>query len=168
MAAQATNTFELATPRRPTLDDVGGAVLIDDPVFPPDKTSMPYADQLNQLQKLAASFGRVCPVCVIWIRIVTGTPVVYSVQAASSAVSSGTFALTDETAGRVRIEWAANTFPSPLGEPEVSPTYTTDANNPALQGVSAQAEMITNGCRIRTYRGSTDGLIDYNFRVAIY
>ena len=163
--------FELTVPRRPTLEDVGGATLEDDSeAGAPDKTRMPYAAQLNQLQTLAAAMGRVMPVALIWYRYQGAAPAatIHQVSCASSQLTTATFTPTRDGAGNVRIEWAANTFPSPLGEPVASLNYTTDADNPSLIAMAgAQAALITNGVRVRTY--SAAGVAtDYNFLVALY
>lgn len=161
-------TFDLATPRRPTLEDAGGGAFQDSLELPPDATTMPHAGQLNHGMKLDAALGRVMPVAVVWVRIVSGTPVIYAAQGAGTGISAATFSVTDEVAGRVRLEWASTAFPSPLGEPDVSLTYTSDANNPTLAAMCAPvAEMITNGCRIRTWN-QAGTLTDCNFRLALY
>jgi len=167
MAAADDLTFDLVPPRRPTLDDLGGADFEDDDVNPPDPTSMPNAGEANVKAKTMAAVARVMPLAQVWVRIVSGTPVIYNAIFASTLLNDSSITLTDEAAGRVRLSWSPDAFPALAGEPAVTPTYTTDANNPALQSVAAQSELIVNGCKVRTYLTNTAGLVDYNFVVVI-
>lgn len=160
-------TYDIVPPRRASLADFGGGTLEDDPDYPPDKTRMPYAAQLNQVQWQGAATNRVQPVAIMWIRIVSGVPTLHASSFASAKLEAGDMAVIDQAAGTTRIEWAASTFPAVLGEPEASITYTTDANNPALAAAIPVVEMITNGVRVRTY-DAAGALADANFRIALF
>ncbi len=159
MAAASTLTWDLATPRRPTLEDCGDAQLQDHATRPPKAPTQPYADQLNQWAMQIARLGGVVPVAVISIQISGGVPSVYSFTACPTAVLTGTFTVTDNGTGDTSITWPASTFPVAAARPAVS------INSDLL--AIPRAFNITNGVRVKT-ANAAGTLIDAEFTVLVY
>lgn len=143
MTIPSESTWEIVgAPRRPSIDDLGGAAFVDDQKFPPDPETMPSALMENQNEKQVAALARVVPSLVLSIRFSGGTPSVDQFSACSGLVSSGTFTVTDVGTGITKIEWPANTFPTPIAKPKGGVTGATVGQ--------CAVEAITNGMTIRT------------------
>lgn len=160
MAAASDLVFALASPRRPTADDVD-ATLEDDALYPP-AAGMPYADQLNQGLKLARACGLVIPVCIIEINFSAGDPYVAAVQAANDAIVAGTFTLTDLGTGKTQIEWPADTFPIAASSPEAKVVDTSHGS-----WLQPTVSTSTNLVEVRT-KNSGGTLTDVRFKLHIY
>lgn len=161
MPAVETLTWDIAAidggPRRPSLEDVGGATLQDDAMYPPDPTTMPYAAQLNQLQKQAAAVGEVVPALVFSVEFTAGDPIIVSASGPRTSLVIADLTPTDNGVGDTTITWPANTFPPEVAGPEVSINEDTGA----LTGGNVVA--VTNGVRVRTYNAG--GPLDLAFTV---
>lgn len=167
MVAAATNTWDMTPPdgpRRPSLEDVGGAVLVDETPAP-DPATMLYADQQNQLQHQAAAAGKMMAIARISIAFAAGAPSVVAFQVPGNNVVLGTFTVTDNGVGDTSITWPANTFPPTGCRPEVSINY-DPAAPPADAASAPMAGYITNGVRVVT-RNHANAPADYDFTVAI-
>jgi len=160
--ASIPNTWDITGgsggPRRPSLEDVGGATLVDDDEDPPDPETMPYAAQLNQLQMQASAQGKVCDFIAFSVQFSGGTPSIAAVTAPGTDIVIGTLSPTDFGVGNTRITWPANTFPPPL----LKPTGTINEDVGELVGISVVP--ITGGVEVRTYR-ATGGAADLAFTV---
>ena len=143
--APGTSTWDLVSPRRPTTNDFNGAAKVDDQQFVPDPQTMVSGLEYNTLCLLVVAMGKVLPNATFSI---TGgnPPTLAGFAAAASAVVSGTFTLTRNSAGDVSITWPANTFPTATCAPEVS-------TNAGVQ-CSVDAVAITNGVRVRTFNAA--------------
>lgn len=159
MAAAEDLVFALASPRRPTADDVD-ATLEDDGVYPP-ATGMPYADQLNQGLKLARACGLMIYVAKIEVHFAAGTPSVYGVNAANDSIVPGTFTVTDNGSGDTTITWPADTFPIATLSPTASVVDTSHGS-----WLQPTCSTVTNGVRVKT-RNSATTLADVNFIVKL-
>jgi hypothetical protein len=159
MSASTTNTWDIATARRPSLDDVGGAVLIDDSDNPPDPNTMPYAAQLNQLQYQAQALAKVAAVAILDV-VNSGTASLSRFTAPGTNVITGSFTLNRTSAGIVDITWAAGALP--VAAANAVAQMTTDAAWCAPVTVA-----ITNGVRVKT-RNQAGTLTDGNFTVVVY
>lgn len=155
MAAAEDLVFALASPRRPTADDVD-ATLEDDGAYPP-AAGMPYADQLNQGLKLARACGLMIYVAKIEVHFAGGTPSVHAVAAANDAIVPGTFTVTDNTAGDTTITWPADTFPIAALSPTASIVDTSHGS-----WLHPTCATVSNGVRVKT-RNSGGTLADVNF-----
>ncbi len=160
MAAAETLTFDISPPRRPALDDVGGAALVDNATEPPIPPEMPYADQLNQWALQIQRFGGIVPVALFSVRFATGTPVLDSFGCLPTAPMTGSFTITDEGPGTTTITWAAGTFPSAIVKPMVTVTEDIAALTPC-------ALLVTNGVQVKT-RNASSVATDMCFTVALY
>ena len=149
-----TLTFDQTPPRRPTIDDVGGGGKLN-AATPPDPVTMLTAEDVNQLGKLAAAFGRVVPLARISVAFSAGTPSIASVASVCSSVNAATFTLTDNAAGDTTISWLATAMPTTSGAPSVSQSddaeidrlrafSTTFSGNPAVQVKSKLAAVGTD------------------------
>lgn len=142
-------------PRRPTLADLGGALLEDDEAAPPDKSRMPYADQLNQWARQIAAIGRVGYIAYLAVDVSGPSPVVTAANAPGSKITVNTFTVTPESSGTYLVSWPANALPA-LGIRSVA--YVTDdigAYQPIVQKVSATS--------VRVKTRTSLGLQDMNF-----
>lgn len=143
-----TLTFDETPPRRPTLDDVGGAAFEDDTSAPPIAGQMPAADDFNQDCKLTVALSAVIYVAFLEVVFSGGTPSVANVVSPVSGVTTGTFTVQDNAAGDTSITWPAGTFP----EGVLKPTGLTIVEDVAID--EARALKITNGVRVKTLDGA--------------
>lgn len=144
-------------PRRPSLDDVGGATLEDDAKYPPDRSRMPYAAMLDQLQKQAAAVGAVVESLVLSVEFSGGTPAAVAFTCPRTGLELSDFDVNDNGVGDTTITWPADTFPPELTRPELT------INEDIGEMVGGTAVSVANGVRVRTYRAS--GARDLAFTV---
>lgn len=138
------STYDIVgAPRRPSLDDCGGAGLLDDAGFPPDPLTMPAAIVMNQGERQIAAAHQTLPVLAISFRVSGGNLVLDASGCMSSIANVGAFTITPNAAGDTSVTWPANTFPPALYEPFGGITGAT--------GGMIAVEAITNGIRIRTW-----------------
>jgi hypothetical protein len=116
MKAPGLSTFDLEEPRRPSLDDVGGAEKEDDAEEPPDPRTMPYADEYNTFAHLLRAYGRI--IATARISIEGGaSPFVAGSATVGTRIAHTTFAVQHNGPGDVSITWPPKTFPPPLCAP---------------------------------------------------
>jgi hypothetical protein len=145
MTAPGVSTFDLPTPRRPALADVGGGEKIDDAENPPDPQTMPYATEYNTFAHLLAAYGRI--VSSVKLSIEGGAaPFISGIAALGSNVTLATFRVDRDGPGDVRITWPPRTLPTPT----TAPTATINEDGP----FSIAAFAIAGGVRVKTYRGN--------------
>lgn len=159
MTAPNDLTWDLDIPRRPSLDDVGGAALEDDAKKPPIPPKMPYAAQLNQWAMQIERLSAVTPVAVFTVTFSAGTPTVNSFQCMRTGMLTSDFTVTDNGNGDTTITWAANTFPTPTAQPSVS-------INEDLLAIP-RAFTVSNGVRVKT-ANAAGTLIDAGFTVLVF
>lgn len=160
MTAPNTLTFDIAPPRRPSLDDCGGATLINDAVDPPDPQTMPYAEQLNQWAKQIARFGGSIAVARFSIVFSAGTPSIGQFVCLPTAPITGTFTVTDNGNGDTTISWPADTFPPSVLKPMVALNEDVAALAPVAWMPNATS------VRVKT-RDSAGTLADIGFTVEV-
>lgn len=159
MSTPAQCVFDINPPRRPGIDDVGGAAKIDDAESPPDPVEMPTAADDNQHQNLLVRYGMVIPVAIITVHYTAGAPAVFKVTSPRVAVVPGTFTVGDNGTGDCSLTWAANTFPAPLADPIANATGATIGKG--------SAEAIANGIRVRM-ANAAGAAADINFVAFVY
>lgn len=152
-----TLTYDQVPPRRPGLDDVGGATQENDPDYPP-LVGMPTAEMANQAQKLLSAFGAVTPLAIVSVRFNAGTPVVDLYTEVRSAPAAPTVA--DLGAGDTSITWSPFPFPAPVARAMV--TLSED-----LAMLAPVVVPISNGFEVKT-RNSAGALADCGFVLAVY
>lgn len=146
------------SPRRPGIDDMGGATIINDIEFLPDEQTMISAQGDNIKQRLAVSTGKVVPACIGSVHFSGGTPSIAFFSAAGDNVLIGTFTVTDNGVGDTSITWPANTFPPPVIDHEASLTGS------AAGMIGCQT--LTNGLRVLTLNSSATATdISFNFKI---
>lgn len=160
MAAEETCTWDLATPRRATLEDLGGAGYEDEPApFAPDPITMPNALEANQKAQQLAAINRVIPICVMFVTITGGTPAITGVFAPGSEVDSSDFTVTDNGAGDTTIDWEVGILPNGTG---------------AVAALTADVEIdrvrafMPDGTSVRVKTKLATVGTDCNFAVTIY
>ena len=159
MGAANGSTFDFSPARRPSADDTGASlVLEDDTQDVPEPSEMPTAAPWNTLTALAAAFGAVLAHTKISIHVASGTPGISLVGSARTGVVAGTFTVTDNGVGDTSITWAAGTFPPPVANPEVSVN--------TLASLAAVIAPIPNGVRVQV-RNDAGALTDGDFTAVI-
>jgi hypothetical protein len=127
------------SPRRPGIDDVGGAQKQNDAEFLPDP-DMPDADDDNQHQKLIVGLSKVATMAVIYVKFVSGVPTIFGIRAPGSALIASDFTVTDVATGKVKLACPGSKLVPPLYA-RAFPQAT--GNNTALAYVSGSGEEIT-------------------------
>ena len=108
------STVEGVNPYRPGIDTVGGAAFQDDSQFPPDPTEQLTALVENQNEMLIVALAKVTPAAVIYVKVVSGTPSIYGIRAASSILTSADFTVTDVAPGKTEISCPATKLIQPF------------------------------------------------------
>jgi len=147
-----TRTFDLAPPRRPTLDDVGGAGFTNDPDFPPSPAE-PDADGYNQTGMLAVAAAGMVPVRGVSVRFQAGVPLV-DLQADMRSTPA-VLTLTDNGAGDTTITYPSGSYPAPV-------LRAAAFLNEDVAALAPTVTIVTNGFRVRT-RNSAGTLTDIAF-----
>lgn len=138
------STYDIpGAPRRPSLEDMGGAGLEDDQDDPPDALTMPSAAAMNQGERQIAAAHAVLPVATVWLRVSGGNHVVDSFASLTTLIDGTDLVVTVNGTGDTSITWPANSFPAPLGPPRPGGITGTTIGQMAV-------ESITNGFRVRT------------------
>lgn len=150
MAAAVQLTWDITPPRRPSLDDVGGATLADHAAAPPSKATMPYADQLNQwakqIERLAALSG------AFGLSVTFsggGAPSVAQYTAMRTTTVNADFTVTDNGTGDTTIAWPASTFPTSVLGPLGS------LNDGVVGGGVTVALASATSIRVKTWTGAS-------------
>lgn len=162
MAAAGENTFALASPRRPSTDDVDPTLVNDDGTTGYIAAGFPYADQLNTWGILTKVLAGVVPVAIIEVHFSAGTPSIYAVQALDDALVAGDFTLVDNADGDTTISWAADTFPIAASSPEAKVVDTAHGS-----WLAPTCSSPANGVRVKT-RADGGALTDIDFKVHIF
>lgn len=167
MPAPETFTWDLEAadggPRRASLEDVGGGVLVDHQKYPPTTSGdMLYAAMGNQWQQQIAAANKVLPAAKIYVRFTGGVPAISAVTSMGNNVDVTSFVVTDLGNGDTRVSWPGDSpIPPPLVPPEVTLSYRS--GGPALVPMCAPiVEPEATGARVRTWN-STGTLTDCDF-----
>lgn len=165
MAASSTLTYDLANPRRPSLDDdFHGAAKENHPKFPPNPITMMVAEEVNQTYKLAVALARMTPHARIFVTFTAGVASIALVQAMGTNVSAASFTLVENGVGDTSLRWAPlGVLPARAGGPKAFLTQNADATiapEYTVEGASL------NAVRVRTRVGGV--LTDVNFCVEIF
>lgn len=161
-----TLTFdESPTPRRPTIDDLGGGAK-QNATAAPDPVRQATAEDFNQTTRQIAAIGRVIPLATVFVTISGGTPSVSGVLAPGSAVLAGSFTLTDNGAGDTTISWPASLLPTRSVGARAFQTDDTEIDRiRAVYGVASVPAANSPAVRVKTKLGATG--TDCNFAVDI-
>lgn len=122
MAAPATLVFDIAAidggARRPSIGDVGSAILEDKSTKPPPKDGKHlYGNMCNQWQKLLAAYGRVAPSVTMTVEFSGGTPAIDKIVALGTEIDATDFVVSDDGVGVTRIQWTSTKLPAPTCKP---------------------------------------------------
>ena len=159
MAAATSLTFDITPPRRPSLDDIGGAVATDHATRAPTKATMPYADAWNQMQRQDERMAAMTEVVVLSITFAAGVPSVSQFTAMRTTTVIGDFTVTDNGTGDTTITWPANTVTTSTGGP-------MPGLNDATVGGGITASLVALGVRVLTWTGAATPA-DRNFTVTV-
>lgn len=136
--------------RRPSLADIGGALLEDKGGSAPPKTGTHlYADMGNQWEKQLAAIGRVVSPVIITIDFSAGVPFIDKIQCASAVMVAGDFAVSDDGTGVTRLQWTSTKFPTPTCDPE-GPSINSTTGSPALGVVELKLNWAGSGAGAST------------------
>lgn len=100
-------------PRRPGIDDVGGAQKQNDAAFLPDP-DMPDADDDNQHQRLLVGLAKVADGAKIVVRYAGTVPSIFGIRAVGSLLQASDFTVTTVGTGKFKIACPASKIVSPL------------------------------------------------------
>lgn len=104
--------------RRPSIDDVGKALLEAKAPAPRETGTHLHPDFLNQWQKLLVAFGRVCPSAILTIDFNGGgVPFIDKLQTLSDSLLIADFSVFDDGNGITRIQWTSTKLPDPTCDP---------------------------------------------------
>ena len=120
MTAATTYTYDATTPYRPALADLGGADYENDPLYVPDRTTMPNAEEANERARNQAGLNRVTPVAIIHVTFSGAVPSIANVRGMRSTIVPGDFTCADTGTGETTISWASTVLPSTVIPPVVS------------------------------------------------
>ncbi len=161
-------TWDMDVPRRPSLEDLGGATLENDTRFPPDKRRMPYAEQLNQWAKQLERLALLAPVADFEVQFSGGVPVLSSFRANRTNLVLADLTITHVGTGIVEITWAKT---DGLGNPiQVFPAPRRSPQAHLAEDVAACAPFaanITGGVSVKM-RDQTGALADIGFIVEVF
>lgn len=162
MAAAETNTWDIDPARRPSLADVGSAILIDEAgKEPPQDGTHLYANMANQWQHQLAAMGAMIPSVRLTVDFSAGAPFIVTMMTPSTTLVSGDFSFTDHAVGDVTISWASGKLPTMQCEP----TGCVNANTTDECSFTAIMTSATSiRCRVRV----NNALSDTKFTVNIH
>jgi len=133
-------------PRRPGIDDVGGAQKENDAEFLPDP-DMPDADDDNQHQRLLVGLAKVATGAQIFVKFSGSVPSIFGIRALGSVLQSADFALTSVGTGKFKLgcpaskivpPWFGRAFPQATGD-------NTAVAYPSGSGAELTVEVRTGG-----------------------
>lgn len=148
------------TPHRPSLDQLGGDKWINDPKYPPDPETMPYAEAMIQNNQVVSGLCRINGVAKISVSFAAGTPSVAYFKAMGTLVAIANLTVTDNAAGDTSVTWPAGTFPVR----EMNPDSLTINEDVAI--TEMRALPIANGVRVITKAGGV--ATDAGWTVTVY
>ncbi len=163
--------FDATPARRPSLDDVGGAVMADKPSAPPEQSGKNVsAKMLNRWQELIAALGRVAPSAILYVRFVAGEPTLDTLIAPGTVLAPGDFTIADEGMGITSIRWFGTKLPTPatcmLTLHDLVGTRTGSAS--LLINYDPDDDLGAHAMWVTTKVGSSGAAADVDFTVAIY
>lgn len=168
-----TAPYDLATPRRPTLDDVGGAAKINDPGAPaPDPVLMLTADDVNIGETLLQRLCALAPVAVLYVTVPGGVATkttVIGMPDGSNAPTEGNlasaFTIDHPDDGMFVITVAAGVLPPAALPPRARAVYDGSGDGSTRE---AQCKTVGAEIRVQTFRGDTGVMVDCAFVLEIY
>ena len=107
-------TYDLAVPRRPDEDDLGGTQIQDKAGSPPQKGQDVYAGLVNEHGRNLAGLNRLTPIARLWIDYdgADYNVVGLDAMATSDKITEDNFTPTSGSAGIVNIAWTAGDLPA--------------------------------------------------------
>lgn len=147
----STYTFDLTPPRRPSLDDLGGAAKQDKASAPANPVTMATAENWNHFARALEAWGKMVPFLTITVDMASSAPVLIAAQSVRS-----TFTLTylqgiagllvDNGPGNTTFDYTsiANQFVPPTRPPQVDLIGATGARHPGVsQPTATTVQIIT-------------------------
>ena len=149
------------SPRRPGIDDVGGAEKENDSDsgFVPDPRTMPTAEDENQAERLLVGLAAVADMVRGVVHFASGTPSIFGIRAPGQQLVSGDFTVTDLGIGLTKIACPATKIVPPL---YAKAFVQATGNNTAVAYVSGSGNEITVETR------TAGALADLNFAFEWY
>lgn len=130
MPATNDSTFDLDPPRRPSLDELGGAQKANHPRRPPDPVKHPTAEEWNHFAKLLKKLAEMVPLARVTVRFNTGTPTITHVKSMRGDLVAGDFTVQDHGDGHTSLRWIAPGSPGAKLPPTSSaPSLALNSNN---------------------------------------
>lgn len=146
-------------PRRPGIDDVGGAAKEDDQAFPPDPVTMPTANDENQQERILVGLGKMTDTAKVYVKFIAGVPTIYAIRGAGNDLVASDFTPTDVETGKTKIACPSSKIIPPLFG-KAFPQATGD--NTAVAYVSGSGEEITVETRTGGALADVDFILEWN------
>lgn len=146
-------------PRRPGIDDVGGAAKLDDQQYPPDPQTMPTAADENQAERLLVGYGKVVPAIIISVKFTAGAPVLDAFAAVGFNITTPDITFTDHADGDTSVLIATGELP-PVSWKPMGLTLNEDVEIDRMRAIP-----VTNGVRVKTKLGAV--LTNCAFTIAL-
>jgi hypothetical protein len=139
-------TYKQTPPRRPTLEDLHGGLLVDDTEYPPDN-ECPRADGMNQGDALHVAAHNMLDAFELYITFSGAAPVKTALRSLRDDLELTDFTLVDGGTGITEITHTGGLLPA---DPWPATAYCVGTGDS-----TAIVEAITNGWRVRTRTGGS-------------
>lgn len=104
-------------PRRPTVDDLGGAQFEDDPVMPPVPPHEKGARAENQQERVLAGVCQTAFALCVSVEFAAGDPVLVGYATVGNRLQTEDITLTDDGDGNTIVSWPAGMLPERTTRP---------------------------------------------------
>lgn len=168
MASPPTLVFDLATPRRPGLDDVGGGAKQNDLRYPPDPKTQVTAEDVNQWSALLQRLAGIVPAALLnvssagvltsVVALPTGANVSGGLTAAFTVARTGT--------GLYAVSWPSSLLPAAVSAPRATPIWDGSSGS-TVRGAQCALASATS-VNVQTFNVVNGALVDCAFSLAIY
>jgi len=146
------------SPRRPGIDDVGGAAKEDDQEFPPNPITMPTAPDENQAERLLVGYGKVVDSAKVYVKFVAGAPTIFGIRAVGENLIGSDFTPTHVATGKVKIACPSSKIVPPFFG-KAYPQATGD--NTAVAYITGSGEEITIETRTAGALADVDFVLEW-------
>ncbi|RYE81377.1 MAG: hypothetical protein EOO74_00680 [Myxococcales bacterium] len=146
MGSSNQNTFAATPPRRPGLDDLGGAAKVNRRL-PPDAARDLRAEDWNQNAQQVVGVAGIVPVVILTVHYTGGVHTIDRFVSLLPNLTPSAFSLTQDSAGVVTLNYADGLLPVLVADVKATPLGQTP--------VAMTCETLAHGARVRSSVGST-------------
>jgi hypothetical protein len=142
-----TLTYDQDPPRRPGIDDLGGATKTNDVAHLPDPGD-PAAEEYNQICKQVVGLSKVAFRLIVHVTFPSGTPTLSLFSSPGNLVEAGDISFTDHAAGDTSVLLDAEAFPESLFPPLLTLAEDVEIDR-------ARVFSVSGGYRVKTKLGGS-------------